>query len=86
MNHSKHEFARRVSQMRGGRKRPACFIVGTQCIDRWLQSLQDYVPSQLHSKKEKEANPDLFRYMHSFVWRYQLPIENDFCSALARVC
>ena len=42
---SKHEFARRVSVTRGARMRPACFIVGTQCVDRWWQSLQNYVPN-----------------------------------------
>ena len=29
---SKHAFARRVCVTRGARKRPACFIVGTQCM------------------------------------------------------
>ena len=41
VNHSKHEFARRVSVTRGARKRPASFIVGTHCIDKWWQSLLD---------------------------------------------
>ena len=62
----------------GAPKRPACCIVGTQRMDRWGQSLQDYIPTQHDS--------NLFRYMHSFVWRYQLPIEKDFCRALAAVC
>ena len=70
VNHSKHEFARSVSVKKGARKRPACFIVGTQCIDRWWQTLQDFIPTQLHSYKGKEANRDFFLYMHSFVWRH----------------
>ena len=51
---------------RGARKRPACIIVGVQCIDRWQQSLQDYVPTQLHS--------NVLRYMHSPFGGIGLPL------------
>ena len=30
-----------------------------------------------------EANPDLFRHLSEFVWRYQLPLAQDFTQAMA---
>ena len=30
-----------------------------------------------------EANPDLFRHLSEFVWRYQLPFTQDFIQAMA---
>ena len=48
VHHSKHELARRVSVTRA-RKRPACSIVGTQCMDKGWQSWQVYITTQLHS-------------------------------------
>lgn len=56
----------------GAPKRPVCCIVGTQRIDRWGQSLQDYIPTQLYSLM-------CFAGKHGSVWRYQLPLEKDFC-------
>ena len=45
---SNAELARRVSVTRA-RKRPACSIVGAQCMDRGWQSLQAYLITQLLS-------------------------------------
>ena len=51
------------------------YITGTQNDDRWWRTAQNFLPSTL--------NPDLFRYLFAFVWRYQLLLTQDFIQALA---
>ena len=85
VSHSKHEFARKVAARRGTNKRPAADIIGTQSIDRWWQSAQDFIPSSFKGKQGKSVNPDLFRYVFAFIWRYQLDMEQDFGKALASI-
>ena len=86
VSHSKHEFARTVAVKRRANKRPAAYITGTQSIDRYWQTAQDFIPATLHAKHAKEVNPDLYRYLFAFVWRYQLPLAQDFIQALADMC
>ena len=85
VSHSKHEFARKVAVKRRTNRRPAAYITGTQSIDRWWQTAQDFVPPTFHAKHGKDVNPDLFRYLFAFVWRYQLSMSDDFIKALAQI-
>lgn len=85
VSHSKHEFSRKVAVKRRTNKRPATYITGTQSIDRWWQTAQDFLPATLHAKRGKEVNPDLYRYLFAFVWQYQLPLAQDFIQAMADI-
>ena len=64
---------------------PAAYINGTQSIDRWWQFAQDFIPCTLKGKQGKAVNPDLFRYVFAFMWRYQLDMEQDFGKALVSI-
>ena len=57
----------------------------TKGRQRMWQTAQDFLPATLHAKRGKEVNPDLYRYLFAFVWRYQLPLAQDFIQAMADI-
>ena len=61
---------------------------GTQIIDRWWQSLDTFVPPQVHNKASKGGpiNQKLFDYVFGFVWRYQLKSTTDMKTAIGKLC
>jgi L-rhamnose mutarotase len=61
---------------------------GTQVVDRWWESLDEYIPKQLHSKTGKGGtiNEALFDYVFSFVWRCSLSDNADFKAEVGKVC
>ena len=61
-------------------------LAGTQCVDRFWQGLDRYMPATIHSKKDAGVNPRVLIYLYSFVWRSQLKIDCDFRKQLRKVC
>lgn len=70
MKHNKHEFAKKVKS----RKHPGVVVTGTQCIDRWWQSLQNALPNSLRVKDGPGGGltDKLMSYVYAFVWRSNL--------------
>ena len=46
VSHNKNEVAKKVRS----RKKPEAMVAGTQCVDRWWQSLEKALPRSLHVK------------------------------------
>ena len=82
VKHNKHEWAKEQP----GKKKGKCVVAGTQCIDRWWQSLDDWLPRSISNKKHGDVNPRIWRYLYAFIWRYHLPLQVDFRRALANAC
>ena len=86
VSHKRWEFTRKLPL----KKKPSSMssVAGTQCVDRWWQSLDRFIPSQLHKKlgKGKGLNENLFSYVFAFVWRDQLPRDVDMRAALGALC
>ena len=59
-------------------------VSGSKSATSWGSDLLS-IPSTLKAKQGKNVNPDLFRYLFAFIWRYQLPMEHDFGKALASI-
>ena len=83
VNHTKFQFVKKLRKKPVGGSRSA----GTQCIDRWWESLDAYVPKQLRSKTTQggDINAALFDYVFSFVWRSQLPTNTDMRAAICKL-
>ena len=84
VSHSKHEFSRKVAVSDGrtkGRQRTLREL--NPLIDGGKQHRVFFLP--LHAQRGKEVNPDLYRYLFAFVWRYQLPLAQDFVQAMADI-
>ena len=86
VSHKRWEFTRNLPV----KKKPSSMssVAGTQCVDRWWQALDRFIPSQLHKKlgKGKGLNENLFSYVFAFVWRDQLPRDVDMRAALGALC
>ena len=56
------------------RKVPKRVVTGTQCIDRYWQSLQKFLPSSVNSQagRGQGVNRRLLQYIFSIVWRSAL--------------
>lgn len=85
VSHKNFQFVKRLrtkKQPVGGAR-----SAGTQCIDRWWESLDAYVPKQLTSKTAKggDINTALFDYCFSFVWRSQLPTSTNMREAICKL-
>ena len=54
---------------------PKRVVAGTQCIDRFWQTLEEFVPHALHSKNGpgNGVKETLLVYVHAFLWRVNLP-------------
>ena len=55
----------------------AVACAGTQCIDRFWQGLDDFIPASVVNKKQGKLNTRLSRlltYVYSYMWRYHLPV------------
>ena len=67
VSHNKNEFAKKVRS----RKRPGVVVAGTQCVDRWQQSLEKALPQSLHVKDRPGGGiaEKLISYVWGFVWR-----------------
>ena len=80
----KFEFARKVARA----KQPKMAVAGTQCIDRWWQALDTFIPREIANKTAQGGpiNPKLLDYMWTWLWRYHLPRDVDFRKALAKIC
>ena len=61
---------------------------GTQMIDRWWESVDGFVPRQIHNKCKKGGaiNHHLLDYVFGFVWRYQLKDTVDMKTELGKIC
>ena len=84
VSHAKTEFARKMKR----RTTPKCVVAGTQCIDRFWQNLEDFVPLSLHSKEGPGlgVSPTLLTYVHAFLWRVNLPENVNMMKALGGMC
>ena len=84
VRHNKHEYCKRVKTQ----KKSKPILAGTQCIDRFWQSLDKFIPAQIASKegKGKGANERLLDYIFAFVWRSQLSPLADMRDAIGNIC
>ena len=88
VKHNKMEFVKEVKKGAGH------ILTGTQCIDRFWQSVDSYIPSSVQSKREMTVNPRLLMYLnprllmylYSYIWRSQLPKKANFAKHLGKIC
>ena len=83
VKHNKHEFAKKVKS----RKKPGFVVAGTQCIDRWWQSLENAFPNSLHVKNKGHGGicAKLMLYVWGFVWRSNLPNRCNLTKELGQI-
>ena len=43
---------------------------GTQCIDRFWQGLDDFIPASVMNEKQGRLNTRLLTFVYSYMWRY----------------
>ena len=80
VKHTKMEFVKKVKKGAGH------ILTGTQCIDRFWQSVDSYIPSSVQSKRDMTVNPRLLMYLYSYIWRSQLPKKANFAKHLGKIC
>ena len=80
VKHNKMEFVKKVKKGAGH------ILTGTQCIDRFWQSVDSYIPSSVQSKRDMTVNPRLLMYLYSYIWRSQLPKKANFAKHLGKIC
>ena len=63
-------------------------VAGTQVIDRWWQSLDEYVPQPIHNKTGKSGgiNPLMYDYLFSFIWRSSLAASMNLKEEIGQIC
>ena len=63
-------------------------LSGTQCVDRWWQSLEKAVPSSLHAKQKSGGaiSERLMQYIWAYVWRSNLDVQVNMPRALGEIC
>ena len=66
------------------RKKPGFVVTGTQCIDRWWQSLEKALPQSLHVKEKPGGGLDP-KLIWGFVWRSNLPNNANLTKELAAI-
>jgi len=84
VSHKKFQFVNKLRKKPVGASRTA----GTQCIDRWWESLDAFVPRQLSAKTHKggPVNQRLFNYCFAFAWRAQLAANADLRAEVGKIC
>ena len=60
VKHNKHQFVKRI-RLKDGRK----VLTGSQCIDRWWQFLDLYVPCTVKRKQDRMVSVRLLEYVYS---------------------
>ena len=63
----------------------ALACAGTQCIDRFWQGLDDFIPASVVNKKQGNLNSRLLTYVYSYMWRYHLPADVNFQMKLGQL-
>ena len=63
----------------------AVACAGTQCIDRFWQGLDDFIPASVVNKKQGKLNTRLLTYVYSYMWRYHLPADVNFQMKLGQL-
>ena len=80
--HGKWEFLRKVKTRK---KASGVACAGTQCIDRFRQGLDDFIPASVVNKQKGKLNTRLLTYVYSYMWRYQLPADANFQMKLGQL-
>ena len=82
-HHVDATFAKKVAS----RKKLGFVVTGTQCIDRWWQSLEKALPQSLRVKEKPGGGlgPKLMLYVWGFVWRSNLPNHANLTKELAAI-
>ena len=72
------------------KKRPSKIsnVAGTQCVDRWWNGLDRFIPSQLHRKQGKGGaiNENLYNFVFAVVWRDHLPHDANMRAEIEALC
>ena len=59
---------------------------GTQCIDRFWQGLDDFIPASVVNKQKGKLNTRVLTYVYSYImFRYQLPADANFQMKLGQL-
>lgn len=83
VSHKKFQFTAKLRKKPIGGSRTA----GTQCIDRWWESLDSFIPSQLHAKRKGGGiNEAITDYCFAFAWRSHLRADADMRASLGKIC
>ena len=80
--HGKWEFLRKVKTRK---KASGVACAGTQCIDRFWQGLDDFIPANVVNKQQGKLNDRLLTYVYSYMWRYHLPADANFQMKLGQL-
>ena len=69
------------------RKKPGVVVAGTQCVDRWWQSLDKALPQSLHVKDRPGGDiaEKLMSYVWGFVWRSNLGNHANLTKKLGKI-
>ena len=83
VKHNKHEFVKKIKRL----SKPRVIVAGTQAIDRYWQSIDEFVPRQINNKlgKGSGTNPKLLQYVYAYVWRSTLSQTVDMKKALGQI-
>ena len=83
VSHNKNEFAKKVRS----RKKPETMVAGTQCVDRWWQSLEKALPQSLHIKDRPGGGTaeKLMSYVWGFVSRSNLGNHANLTKELGKI-
>ena len=65
--HGKLEFLRKVKTRK---KASGVACAGTQCIDRFWQGLDDFIPVSVMNKQKGKLNTRLLTYVYSYMWHH----------------
>ena len=80
--HGKWEFLRKVKTRK---KASGVACAGRQCIDRFWQGLDAFIPANVVNKKQGKLNTRLLTYVYSYMWRYHLPADVNFQMKLGQL-
>ena len=82
-SHNKNQFAKKVRP----KKKPGVVVAGTQCVDRWWQSLDKALPQSLHVKDRPGGDiaEKLMSYVWGFVWRSNLGNHANLTKELGKI-